>query len=66
VNEETQKFLESLTDEDIKRIKSSLRTYERVETLAWWLKGIVITGLAIVVSLSQFSDGFKAIKEWFK
>lgn len=63
---ETQAFLESLTDEDIARIKSSLKTYERVEVLAWWTKMVALTALALVVSLTQFADAFKAVKDWFK
>lgn len=66
MNEETQKFLESLTEEDIKRIRSSLKTYQRVETLAWWIKGIAITALAVAVSITQFGDSFKKIIDWFK
>lgn len=66
MNEETQKFLESLTEEDIKRIKSALKTYVVVETLSWWIKCLALSGLALLVSLSQFTDAARAIKEWFK
>jgi hypothetical protein len=66
MNEETQKFLDSLTEEDVKRIRSALKTYTRVETLAWWLKAVALTALAAAISITQFGDAIKKIIDWFK
>lgn len=63
---ETQEFLESLTEEDITRIKKALKTYTVVETLGWFFRWLFISLLAIAVSITQFGDSIKKLIDWFK
>jgi hypothetical protein len=66
LNEETKKFLEELTEEDVKRIKKAIKTYVFVEALGWFLRWTFLTFLAIAVSITQFGDSIKKIFDWFK
>ena len=66
MNDETKKFLESLTEEDIEKIRKALRTYEFVEALSWVLRWSVISLLAVVVSITQFGESIKKIFDWLK
>jgi hypothetical protein len=66
VNDETRKFLESLTEEDIEKIRKALRTYTFVEALSWVLRWLVISLLAVAVSITQFGDSIKKIFDWLK
>jgi hypothetical protein len=66
VKPETQEFLESLTEDDIKHIRKALKTFGIVETLGSFVKWMFLLLLAVAVSISQFGDSIKKIVDWVR
>lgn len=63
---ETQEFLESLTEDDIDRIKKALKTYVVVEALGTFVRWAALSLLAIAVGVQQFGDSIKKIIDSWK
>jgi hypothetical protein len=60
----TRRFLESLREEDIKRIEKSVRFYNTIEMVgrfnAWLILGIMTT----LVTFAAFGEGIRKILGW--
>lgn len=63
---EVEALLQDLTDEDVERIRTTLKALRIVETLGFIVKWSFVSLIAFAIAISQLGDSIAKIIKWFR
>ena len=62
----TQDFLTDLKEDEVKELQEAIELVRSIKTVSKFLKWMIITSIAILLSLISLGEGILKMKAWFK
>lgn len=63
---EVESLLQDLTEEDVERIRTTLKALRIVETLGFIVKWSFVSLIALAIGISQLGDSVTKIIKWIR
>ena len=62
----TQDFLIGLKEDEVEELQEAMELVRSIRTVSRFLKWMIITTIAIFLSILSLGEGILKMKEWFK
>ena len=62
----TQDFLTDLKEDEVKELQEAIELVRSIRTVSKFLKWVIITSIAIFLSIISLGEGVLKMKAWFK